>query len=186
MLVQTYRWCRFRSQRVQSLESSNMQHGVSSPPSEALAVAGVQPRRAVTSRRLIAAVVAATAATILGVAAWMTPSPTGLGTHRTLNLPPCGWIAVADLPCPTCGMTTAFAHAADGNLIASFHAQPMGFMLAIAVAVTLLVSVQVAITGSRLGWIFTRLWGRRSGWALALLVIAAWAYKIASYKGWIG
>jgi hypothetical protein len=144
------------------------------------------PRRTLVLRRTIAAGVALISATILGMAAWMTPSPTGLGTHRSLNLPPCGWIAVADLPCPTCGMTTAFAHAADGNLLASFRAQPMGFMLAIGMAATLLVSIQVAITGSRLGWIFTRLWGRRMGWALALMVLAAWGYKVASYKGWIG
>jgi hypothetical protein len=154
--------------------------------SSTIVATGDEYRRAIAVRRLIAAVVAIVAATILGIAAWVTPSPTGLGTHRALNLPPCGWIAIGDLPCPTCGMTTAFAHAADGNFLASFQAQPLGFVLAIAVAITLLVCIQVAITGSRLGWIFTRLWGKRMGWAIALTVVAAWGYKVVTYKGWIG
>lgn len=136
-------------------------------------------------RRLVAAFVAAGCAAILGLAAYLTPSPTGLGTHQALNLPPCGWIAVADLPCPTCGMTTAFAHAANGNMLASFHAQPLGWLLAMATAMTLLVSLHVLITGSRLHNVFWRLWGRWTVWILAALVVVAWAYKIISYKGWM-
>lgn len=163
-----------------------MQPGSISTTVQPTACRGHDHRHALGARRLIAAAVAIMAACILGLAAVMTPSPIGLGTHRSLNLPPCGWIAVADLPCPTCGMTTAFAHAANGNFLASFHAQPMGFILAIAVAVTLLVSIQVAITGSRLGWIFTRLWGKRMGWAVATMVVVAWGYKVLAYKGWIG
>jgi hypothetical protein len=136
-------------------------------------------------RRLVAAAVVVACAIVLGIAAWLPPSPTGLGTHRALNLPPCGWIAWADLPCPTCGMTTAFAHAADGNLPASFHAQPFGFLLALATAMTLLVSLHVLFTGSRLGWAFARLWGRSTGWIIGAMVVLAWGYKVLSYKGWV-
>lgn len=82
-------------------------------------------------------------------------------------------------------MTTAFAHAADGNLIASFLAQPMGFFLAIGVAMTLLVSVHTMLTGSRLPGVLARLWGTRTAIALATLLVASWLYKIASYKGWL-
>lgn len=137
------------------------------------------------TRRVVAGVVALLCAGVLGMAAWMTPSATGLGTHSQLRLPPCGWIAFADMPCPTCGMTTAFAHAADGNLIASFLAQPMGFFLAIGVAMTLLVSVHTMLTGSRLPGVLARLWGTRTAIALATLLVASWLYKIASYKGWL-
>ncbi len=61
-------------------------------------------------RRVVGAGVAVGAVSLLGVAAWLDPSPEGLGTHSQLSLPPCGWILTMDLPCPTCGMTTAFAH----------------------------------------------------------------------------
>jgi hypothetical protein len=137
-------------------------------------------------RRMIALAVSLACAAVLGVAAWLTPSESGIGTHRVMNLPPCTWVAMADIPCPTCGMTTAFAHAANGNFFRSFNAQPMGFLLAFFTAMALLVSAHVAVTGSRLGSAFTKLWGRRAAWTLSIFVLAAWGYKVASYKGWMG
>ena len=110
----------------------------------------------------------------------------GEGTHEQLGLPKCGWITMMDMPCPTCGMTTAFANAAHGRFWQSFRAQPMGFLLALATAMTLLVCMHTLITGSRLPRAFLRLWGVRSGWVLAVLIVAAWGYKIASHKGWLG
>jgi hypothetical protein len=138
------------------------------------------------SRRIIAVIVALACAGLLGLAAYMTPSPTGVGTHSQMNLPSCPWITMGDLPCPTCGMTTAFAHAADGHVLAALHAQPMGGLLAIATAMAFLVSVYVGATGSRIGSGLARLWTVRSGWILAGMVLLAWGYKIASYRGWIG
>ncbi len=63
-------------------------------------------------RRMVAGAIWAACSVVLGIAAWLTPSPSGMGTHTQLNLPQCGWIVMMDLPCPTCGMTTAFAFAA--------------------------------------------------------------------------
>ncbi|MHC4220320.1 MAG: DUF2752 domain-containing protein [Planctomycetota bacterium] len=137
----------------------------------------------VTSRRLIGAAAAIGAIGILGLAAWLQPSPTGLGTHSQLAMPACGWIAMVDVPCPTCGMTTAFAHAADGDLVAAFRVQPMGGLLAVAIAIALVVGVYTAATGSRVAALFTRLWGKRAVWALGLGLGGAWVYKIVIYKG---
>jgi hypothetical protein len=133
-------------------------------------------------RRLIGAGIAVVAAAVLGVAAWLEPSPTGIGTHAQLNLPTCGWITLMDLPSPTCGMTTAFAHAADGHLLAGFAAQPLGFALAVATAMALLVGTYVAATASRIGVVFASLWGRSTGWWLAGAVVVSWAYKVLAYK----
>ncbi len=138
-----------------------------------------------TARRIIALVVAIAASAVMGVAMWLTPSPTGMGTHQALNLPPCGWILMADMPCPTCGMTTAFSHAVRGHLVASFLAQPLGCLLALATAMALLVSVHTVLTGSRLPNALARLWGRRVAWTLCAFVVLAWGYKVASYKGWL-
>ena len=140
----------------------------------------------VTGRRILGAGVAVGALAILGLAAWLEPSPAGLGTHTRLNMPPCGWIATIDLPCPTCGMTTAFAHAANGDFPAAFLAQPVGALLAVAVAAALLVGAYVAATGSPVAVLFTRLWGRYTAWALAAAVAGAWVYKMLSYKGVLG
>ena len=123
---------------------------------------------------------------ILGLAAFLQPSSTGLGTHSQLALPACGWITLLDVPCPTCGMTTAFAHAADGHLPAAFAVQPAGALLAVAIAVALLVGAYVAATGSRVAALFGSLWGRRSAWALGIGFPAAWIYKVLVYKGVVG
>ncbi len=133
-------------------------------------------------RRLVGAAVAVAAAVILGVAVYLQPSPTGLGTHAQLNVPACTWIAVMDVPCPTCGMTTAFAHAADGHLLASLQTQPLGFLLAITTAISLLTGVFVAATGSRVASMYTTLWTKAGVWTLILLAVGSWLYKIASYK----
>jgi len=137
-------------------------------------------------RRLVGAGVAVGATGVLGVAAWLDPSPEGLGTHSQLSLPPCGWILTMDLPCPTCGMTTAFAYAADGNLVGSFIAQPMGALLAVATAIALLVGTYTVATGSPVAALFARLWGRRAAWLLGTAFVAAWVYKIVAYKEVLG
>jgi hypothetical protein len=137
------------------------------------------------SRRLVALGVFVGCSIVLGVAAVLTPSASGIGSHEQLGLPACGWIAIADMPCPTCGMTTAFAHAADGQVLAAVRAQPLGGLLALAVAMTWLVCIQIMMTGSRIGGVFARLWSLKTAWAIAGLVVLAWGYKIALHKGWL-
>jgi hypothetical protein len=138
-----------------------------------------------TARRVIGLVCAVGATAVLVIAALLEPSPVGLGTHQRLGAPPCGWIVTMDLPCPTCGMTTAFAHAADGRFLASLRAQPLGFALAVATAIALLVGAYTTVTGSRLALVFGRLWTRRTGWGLAGVVVLAWIYKLLTHRGLI-
>ena len=139
--------------------------------------------RASRGGRVLALLMAIAGSGVLSLAAWLNAAPEGLGTHEQLRLPTCGWIRLMDVPCPTCGMTTAFAHAADGNLVASFLAQPLGCLLAIATAMGVIIGVYVTITGSRVLGLLGRLWGRRTGWLLAGIVVTAWGYKVLSYRG---
>jgi hypothetical protein len=153
------------------------------PPTTALGAIAADPARDAMRRRIIGAVVASLALGLLMVAAFLEPAAEGVGTHRVFNLPECGWIVVMDLPCPTCGMTTAFAHAADGNLLASMLAQPLGGLLALSAAMAVVLGFYIALTGSRVGRVLTRLWGRRTGWLLAAVVLLSWGFKVLSYKG---
>jgi hypothetical protein len=157
------------------------------PHAAVLGPHGRAPARELTPslRRLAAAGAAVACSGVLVLAALMTPASDGLGTHRQLNLPNCGWITVMDLPCATCGMTTAFSHAVRGEMLASLLAQPLGFLFALATAMALLVSLHVAVTGSRLPAMFGRLWTTRAMWIVGALGLAAWLFKIASYKGWL-
>src|SRR5690242_10680262 len=49
-------------------------------------------------------------AVMLATAWRLTPSPRGLGTHQQLGLAPCTVEQWFGMRCPSCGMTTAWAH----------------------------------------------------------------------------
>lgn len=134
-------------------------------------------------RRLIALVVAVCCAGLLGIATFVAPASAGVGTHEQLNLPQCGWITLMDLPCMTCGMTTAFSHAVRGSFLKSALTQPMGFVLAMGTAMTLMVALYVTMTGSNVTRMFARLWTPRMIWLIALFAAASWMFKIAMYRG---
>ncbi|QDV82574.1 DUF2752 domain-containing protein [Stieleria magnilauensis] len=62
--------------------------------------------------------------------AWMlNPNSSGLGTHHQLGLPPCSIRVLFGIRCPSCGMTTSWAHAMKGNLVAAARANVGGFLL---------------------------------------------------------
>lgn len=67
---------------------------------------------------------------LLAVAACLSPAPEGHGTHRQLGLPPCTVLVLFGIPCPSCGMTTAWTHFAHGDLAAAARANFTGLLLA--------------------------------------------------------
>lgn len=123
------------------------------------------------------------ALTLLVVAWVLEPDTNGLGTHRQLGLPPCGWIQAANLPCPSCGMTTAFSHAANGDLLGAFVAQPMGMVLAMVTAIAVVAGLYTAVSGSMLGPFLASFFGPRLLWIALALGALAWVWKIASHRG---
>ena len=156
-----------------------------SGPSPDWAAAGrsvTDAAKASGSIRGTSAIIAVMAMALLMVAWVLEPSEDGLGTHRQLGLPVCGFIASLDMPCPTCGMTTAFSHAADGSLVSSFIAQPLGMLLALGCAILVLVGGYTAVTGSMLAPFLADRVGPRIGWVLVGLLIAAWIWKIVDHR----
>jgi hypothetical protein len=63
---------------------------------------------------------------VAAVAHWLTPDARGIGTHEQLGIPPCGFLALTGLPCPACGLTTCFAHMAQGHFVLAAHTHPVG------------------------------------------------------------
>jgi len=61
-------------------------------------------------------VLVATLTLLLGVAAWLQPDPSGIGTHQQLGLPPCTSVSLLGIRCPACGMTTSWAWMIRGRL----------------------------------------------------------------------
>ncbi len=110
------------------------------------------------------------------------PSGTGHGSHVQLGLPMCAWVMRFDKPCPTCGMTTAVAHAVRGEFLNSVVVQPAGAAFALGAAALFWLSLYVAATGSAVG----RMAGRallqgRWLWSAGVLVGVSWAYKFLTW-----
>jgi len=66
----------------------------------------------------------------LVVASQLTPNRRGRGTHEQLGLPPCFSVVMFGVRCPSCGMTTSFAHLARGEFAAAAKANLGGVLLA--------------------------------------------------------
>jgi hypothetical protein len=131
-----------------------------------------------TGGRIVAGLIALLVLAVLATAAWLSPTDQNTGTHTQLGLQPCGWLAITGKPCVTCGMTTAFARAAEGSYLGSLRAQPMGLVLCVAAAVAFWISLHTALTGGRAWIMFEHLTRPRSIWVIAAMVAAAWVYKI--------
>jgi len=130
--------------------------------------------------RLWAAAVFGSCVGLLSVAGWVTPDASGLGSHRQLGFPACTSVMLTGYPCPTCGMTTAFAHTVRGQLISAFSAQPAGLLLALGTIAAAACSLLVLLTGI----IPTPNWYRISPSRVVLIVAAVillgWLIKLAS------
>src|SRR5688572_5521846 len=80
--------------------------------------------------------IAAGLALLFAVAARLDPygpggTPLTIGAHQQLGLPPCNFLRLTGLPCPSCGMTTSFALLVRGDLAASLRANAVGTLLAL-------------------------------------------------------
>lgn len=141
------------------------------------------PVRVSIGERLTAAFLATLALTVLIVAWRLTPDPSGAGTHQQLGLPACGWLVASGYPCPTCGMTTAFAAAAHGDPWRAIVSQPLGALLAVGTAVFFWASLHVAVFGSQLGRAAGRLLSGKILWTALVVFLLAWGYKIVQVRG---
>jgi hypothetical protein len=137
--------------------------------------AGAPGRLAVRARGLVVFVAGAA---LLTVARLLTPNPAGMGTHEQLHLPACAFEARTGYPCPSCGMTTAMAAMAQGDLALAWKAQPAGIALFLAVAALVAVGGVELVAGRDV-------WGRINfrWWhflAIAAILLAGWGMKILS------
>lgn len=133
--------------------------------------------------RVPAAALFLSCAALLAVSVWLKPDPHGMGTHQQLGLQPCGMLIMTGYPCPTCGMTTAYAHTVRGHLVSAVHAQVSGFILALATAAVAAGSLFALVRGCwpRVPWHVVTPY--RLMLALLILTLGGWFVKIA--VGWI-
>jgi len=134
--------------------------------------------RAGGKTRLWAALVLLACLGILGLAAWLEPDPRGYGTHQQLGFGKCGMLVTTGLPCPTCGMTTAFAYTVRGRLFQAFLAQPAGLLLALGTAICALGAIWVLVAGRLPPVRLPILTPYRLFFGLLVLLLGSWIFKI--------
>ncbi|MCB9831491.1 MAG: DUF2752 domain-containing protein [Planctomycetes bacterium] len=117
------------------------------------------------------------------VIAWrLAPDARGFGTHEQLGMEPCGWLESSGQPCPTCGMTTAFANTVRLRLVAAFMANPAGLflcLLCIALPIYVIRSWWLGLPPGR--FFYGRL-GRSWLAVLLFVLVFGWLFKILTYR----
>lgn len=127
--------------------------------------------------RIVAGVVVISLIVPLVVAGQLQPSPSGLGTHQQLGLPPCTMRVLWDLRCPACGMTTSWSHFVRGEWLSSLIVNIGGFLLAMYALVVLALAGTTLISG-RLPAVWIQQWLSFSLLGIAAVTVADWARRV--------
>jgi len=122
---------------------------------------------------------------LLAIGSLLKPDPRGFATHAQLGLPPCAFRALTGIPCPSCGMTTAFALAVRFDFGRALLTQPVGLLAFFGTIAGLFLLTTSLISGLSLRKLIDE--GRfasRLGVLILLFIIVSWLYKIFSvWKG---
>lgn len=128
---------------------------------------------------LVLAAALASAALLVVLGAWVHPDARGFGTHEQLGLPRCLFVEWTGIPCPGCGVTTAVAFAARGNVWQSLRTQPFGVVVVLAMLAFVVWAVRGQLAGRDLYRELVLL--RLKTWMWSTLIgalVVAWIYKI--------
>ena len=108
--------------------------------------------------------------------------PAGHGTHVQLGLPPCFFLQLTGYPCPSCGLTTSFAHAAHFHFAEALATQPFGLLLFFLLILAIPLSIYALIR--RVSW-QSLIDSRGATWTVYLLTalyLASWVYKLRTFS----
>lgn len=139
------------------------------------------PASKVSRARLLGGLAAVLCMTAVALGLWLRPDARGVGTHEQLGLPPCMMIQFAGLPCPTCGMTTAFAHAVRGHWVAAFLTQPFGLALALVTFLSIAGGWSVLVSGRSWRFNWYRVCPAKLSGAVIGFFVLSWGYKMLSH-----
>ena len=117
---------------------------------ESVDVSGDGQPSGATHRRLLVLVGVGIIAA-LATARCLTPNPNGFGTHEQLGLAPCTFATIFGMPCPSCGMTTSWAHLTRGDLWQAARCNIGGLVAGLT---AMIVGPWALVSGIRGRWLF--------------------------------
>jgi hypothetical protein len=129
--------------------------------------------------RLIAIGITVSGLALLFLARSVEPDPQGFGSHQQLGLPECGFHQRTGYPCPTCGMTTAFAYMVRGRPIQAFITQPAGALTALACLGLTVMAGYAALTGKKIRVAVPRGLGLKITLIVLITVLLSWLWRCA-------
>lgn len=122
--------------------------------------------------------VAAASAAVLAIARALTPDPSGHGTHLQLGLPRCGFLLITGMPCPACGLTTAFAHMARGEIARAASANAFGVLLFAIAVLAIPFGVWAGVRELPPTETLARVHAAKSGSAIAIVGLLYWCARV--------
>ncbi len=153
------------------------------PPAPAVPATGI-PLRSVPGGRLLVwqrLVLGVTGGVLLGLlatAACLTPSTRGYGTHQGLGLPPCTIVQWYGIRCPSCGMTTSWAHMTRGHVVQAVQSNAGGALLALVAALLGPWLLTSGLLGCWLGGPPRETLTIAVGLAVIVVTLVDWSYRL--------
>lgn len=136
------------------------------------------PQRLSPAGRLTGLIIAGCCLALLITASFLPPNQAGYGSHTKLGLAQCSLMERANLPCPSCGMTTSFSWFVRGNWLASFYVQPMGMLIALGAAMCVWAGIYAAVSGKPLQRLLRPIPSRYYVIVPFTLFVLGWIWKI--------
>jgi hypothetical protein len=154
----------------------------SPPPAELAVQTPLAAPRLAWIERVVLATGGSVLVGLLATAALLTPDPAGMGTHQQLGLPRCTIVEWYGIRCPSCGMTTSWAHVVRGRLVSALAANAGGTLLAL---VAMICGPWLIVSGLRGRWLAGP---PREGWTLtvglAIVVVTLTQWTLRLSLGW--
>lgn len=132
--------------------------------------------------KLVAVGLLVSACAVLAVAGWLEPAARGYGTHTQLGLPPCAFLQLTHLPCPSCGLTTCFACAIRLHFLDAFRANPFGILGFLATVA--LIPTSIFLLWRRISFrsITESAHFTKAIYAATALYFLSWIFKLAEFQ----
>lgn len=132
--------------------------------------------------KLVAMGLLVTACAVLAVAGWLEPAARGYGTHMQLGLPPCAFLQLTHLPCPSCGLTTCFAWAIRLNFRNALRANPFGILAFL--GTVSLIPISIFLLWRRISFrrITESAHFSKAIYAATALYFLSWIFKLADFQ----
>jgi len=131
-----------------------------------------------SSDRTAYPIISIISAITIAISRLLKPAIRGVGTHEQLGLPSCAFLHFTGIPCPGCGLTTSFAHAARLDFYQAFVTQPFGLLLFIILTLSIPLSLILMLRRVSLSQILIPGMVRPLTWSLIVFGFISWIYKI--------